>query len=183
MASKCPVCREATLASKDLEADLSATQCTKCGGIYIGAPDYHEWIRRSESNLPEKPEDESVDLVSGETTGPRFCSQCKFVLTKYKVGRGTKFAINKCGHCGGMWLDKNEWEILKSRNLHDDLHLVFSDSWQSAIRTEEHNKAMTEIFREHLGEDLEEISRIKSWLNGHSKKDALLAYLMYDPEA
>lgn len=181
MSSTCPVCREETLASKELEPNLSANPCTKCGGIFIGAPDYHEWLRRSDGNLPEKPADDSINLVSGETTGPRFCPSCRFVLVKYSVGKGTQFAINRCGHCGGMWLDKNEWEILKSRNLHDDLHLVFSDSWQSNVRAEEHSQAMAEIFREHLGEELEEITRIKKWLKSHPKSDALHAFLLYKP--
>lgn len=182
MVTVCPVCRDNTLGKNELETNLTASQCTKCGGTYIGSQDYDHWLSNSETNLPEKAaDDDSIKLASGESTGPRFCPECKFVLTKYNVGRGTNFAANKCGHCGGMWLDKNEWEILKSRNLHDDLHLVFSDSWQSGNRAEEHNKAMAEIFREHLGEDLEEISRIKTWLKSHPKSDALFAYLMYNP--
>ncbi|MDZ4835674.1 MAG: zf-TFIIB domain-containing protein [Candidatus Melainabacteria bacterium] len=181
MTSSCPVCREATLIKTELEADLSARQCTECGGTYISANDYDHWLSRSEENLPEKPDQGTISLVSGEAAGPRFCPDCKFVLIKYKIGHGTGFAINKCGNCGGMWLDQNEWQILKARNLHDDLHLVFSDAWQSGVRSEEHNTAMSEIFREHLGEDLEEITRVKNWLKSHPKSEALYAYLLYNP--
>ena len=78
-------------------------------------------------------------------------------------------------------VDKNEWEIMKSRNLHDDVHLVFSQEWQSAIRAEEHKAAMDEILRSQLGDaDLNEIRRIKTWLQAHPRSAELFAYLFYN---
>jgi Zn-finger nucleic acid-binding protein len=182
MVTVCPVCKDATLVDSPLEPELTAAQCTKCGGTYIAASSYDHWLSRSQVNQPETTDDRTISLDSGESSGPRFCPECKYVLTKYNVGKGIKFALNKCGHCGGTWLDKNEWEILKSRNLHDDIHLVFSDNWQLAVRAEEHKAAMAEIFAEHLGDDLEEISRIKNWLDNHANSDALYAYLLYSPD-
>jgi hypothetical protein len=78
-----------------------------------------------------------------------------------------------------MWLDKNEWESLKSRNLHDDINLMFSDNWQTKVRAEEHEKALDEIIRGQLGaSDYEEIRRIKSWIHQHPKSNELYAYLL-----
>ncbi len=103
---------------------------------------------------------------------------------KYKVGHGIGFSLNRCGHCGGVWFDKNEWEIMKSRNLNDDVHLVFSEAWQSAVRHEEHQNAMDEILRKQIGdEDLKEIQRVKTWLQGHPKSGELYAYLLSGREA
>jgi hypothetical protein len=79
-----------------------------------------------------------------------------------------------------MWFDQNEWEIMKSRNLHDDVHLVFSQPWQSAVRAEEHTAAMDDILRQQLGDaDLKEIKRIKDWIQKHPKSAELYAYLLF----
>jgi Zn-finger nucleic acid-binding protein len=34
------------------------------------------------------------------------------------------FAIEHCGQCEGVWLDKDEWTALKGRSLHDDLQRI-----------------------------------------------------------
>ena len=183
MIAICPVCVENTLYFRELEANLHSSQCSKCNGVFISAYQYEEWLRLHGENLPEKPPDEGVKLVSGETPGAKFCPECKCMLMKYKVGHNLGFSLNRCGHCGGVWFDRNEWEILKSRNLHDDVHLMFSQAWQSAVRREESNAAMDEILRKQLGDaDLAEIRRIKSWLQTHPRSAELYAYLVSDSD-
>jgi len=175
----CPVCKEDTLSYCELEANLQCSQCSKCGGVWISAWQYEQWLQLHGENLPERPPEEGVSLVSGEMPGAKFCPECKFILMKYKVGHKVGISLNRCGHCGGIWFDKNEWEILRSRNLHDDVHLVFSQAWQSAVRAEEHKAAMDEIWRNELSDaDLNEIRRIKSWLENHPKSAELYAYLI-----
>jgi Zn-finger nucleic acid-binding protein len=179
MITTCPVCKESTLSNHELEPNLYSSQCRKCNGYWISADQYDKWMKLHGENLPEKPPEEGLNLLSGETTGARFCPECKYILIKYRVGHQVGFSLNRCGHCGGIWFDQNEWEIMKSRNLHDDVHLVFSEPWQSAIREEEHKAAMDDIWREQLGEtDLSEIRRIKTWLDKHPKSGELRAYLL-----
>jgi Zn-finger nucleic acid-binding protein len=181
MITTCPVCREQTLTENQLEADLACLRCSKCNGSWVSVWQYDQWLSLQRENLPEKESDPTITLVSGETAGVRFCPGCNYLLIKYQIGHQVPFTLNRCGHCGGVWFDKNEWEILKSRNLHDDVHLVFSPTWQSAVRREEHKQAIDEILREQLGDDdLKEIQRIKAWLQRHPKSAELYAYLMPD---
>lgn len=179
MPKTCPVCKEDTLSVKELEPKLFSSRCSKCDGVFISAEQYGQWLHLHGENLPEKPSEESMKIAPAESFGAKFCPECKFMLMKYKVGHKLSFAINRCSHCGGMWFDKNEWEVLKSRNLHDDIHFVFSHAWQSAVRAEEHQTAMDEILRREIGDaDLEEIRRIRAWLHAHPRSAELYAYLL-----
>jgi Zn-finger nucleic acid-binding protein len=183
MTTTCPVCNENTLSFCQLEANLSSSQCSKCGGVWISASQYEQWLKLHGENLAEKSPEEGVNLVSEETPKAKFCPDCKYILIKYKVGHDVGFSLNRCDHCGGIWFDKNEWQIMKSRNLHDDVHRVFSQAWQSVVRAEEHKAAMNEILRNQLGEaDLNEIRRIKTWLQTHPKSAELYAYLLSDKD-
>ena len=149
--------------------------------MWITAQQYDDWLARHADNQPEKPADPNAQLLSGEKLGAKFCPVCQYLLVKYKVGHQTNFSLDRCGHCGGVWLDKNEWDILKSRNLHDDVHLMFSPAWQAAVRSEQHEAAMDEIWREHLSEaDLSEIRRVKQWIDAHPKAAELRAFLLYN---
>jgi Zn-finger nucleic acid-binding protein len=184
MITNCPRCKEEKLSQHELEKNLNSSRCGKCSGVWISSAQYEQWLKLHGTNNPEKAADATVDLVSGEAHGAKFCPECKYILIKYKVGHDVGFSLNRCGHCGGIWFDKNEWEIMKSRNLNDDVHLVFSEAWQSAVREEEHKNAMDEILKEHIGDaDLKEIQRIKIWLQSHPKSSELYAYLLSGREA
>lgn len=179
MITTCPVCKSETLSNNEQEPGLLCNKCGECGGVFISAEQYNQWLRAHGANLPEKPAQEQVELVSGETVGAKFCPQCRFMLMKYKVGHNVNFSLNRCGHCGGMWFDKNEWEILKSRNLHDDVHMVFSHSWQSKVRDDERVAFLDAALRKELGEeDFNEVRRIKGWMDSHPKSAQLFAFLM-----
>jgi Zn-finger nucleic acid-binding protein len=180
----CPVCKETALADRELEPNLNCSSCSNCGGSWISSSQYDQWLTVHGEKLPEKAPEEGVKLVSGEKAGIKFCPECKTYLVKYKVGHGVEFSLNRCGRCGGVWFDKNEWEIMKSRNLHDEVHLVFSQAWQSSVREDEHKAAMDEILGSQLGEaDFKEVQRIRNWLKEHPKSAELYAYLLADSDA
>jgi Zn-finger nucleic acid-binding protein len=183
MKSTCPVCKQSTLSARQLENGLACEQCSECKGVWVGAGQYEPWLAVQAKDLPEKPPEEGLKLVSGEKPGGKFCPVCKYLMMKYRFGHEIDFCLNRCMHCGGMWFDSNEWEILASRNLADKAHLVFTASWQAAVRAEEHQAAMEDTFKEIFGEeDLKEIKRIKNWLDKHPKSPELYAYLMMDKD-
>ena len=72
-------------------------------------------------------------------------------MVKYLVGRGLPFTIDHCHGCKGIWLDGNEWEALKKRNLHDDLNLMFTSFWQKEAQREARKKKMEEIYVDRFG--------------------------------
>lgn len=100
-------------------------------------------------------------------------------MVKYLVGRGLPFTIDHCHGCKGIWLDGNEWEALKKRNLHDDLNLMFTSFWQKEAQRQARKKKMEGIYVDRFGaDDYTEIKRIRYWLETKTNREELLAFLI-----
>lgn len=114
----------------------------------------------------------------GNLSWQGFAPKCRRILVKYKVGRNIPFKIDRCGNCAGVWLDENEWETLKSRNLHDEINKIFTDHWQEKIKQEETREALRTIYEQKFGlEDYKKIRAFKTWINSHEKSGEILAYI------
>lgn len=179
----CPVCKTHALNYNTLEDTLVCMSCSDCGGHWVEAESYEKWLSKtpesSELESGENKSEPAVNLVSGERSGLKFCPQCKHVLLKYKIGHEINFHLDRCGHCGGVWFDKNEWQLLKANDLHDQVQHFFSQHWQNQLLQSEHAKAMRKILIDRLGQkDYEELERIRTWLDGHEKADELYALLL-----
>jgi len=173
----CPVCKSHKLVSKTLETDLNALNCPGCAGNFIRGTEYWKWLEKHGPNLPERPP-EGEDLSVGERGNYIDCPECNFRMVKYLVGHGLAFTLDHCEGCKGIWLDNNEWEALRKRNLHDDLHAMLTSFWQATARKEERKKKFEQIYTSRFGAaDYEEIKRIRAWLDEHRHKQYLLAYL------
>jgi Zn-finger nucleic acid-binding protein len=110
---------------------------------------------------------------------PIDCPECRFRMVKYLVGRGLPFTIDHCHGCKGIWLDGNEWEALKKRNLHDDLNLMFTSFWQKEAQRESRKKKMEGIYVDRFGaDDYADIKRIRYWLETRTNREELLAFLI-----
>ena len=130
-------------------------------------------------NFPEKPAGDVESLPSAEHGGAKFCPECRRYLGRYRVGHELGFSLDRCEHCGGVWFDGNEWESLKSRNLHDDVHFIFSQAWQAGVQRDLREQERRKIWIEVLGEkDYEEIAKIKNWIERHPLKPELYSFLM-----
>jgi Zn-finger nucleic acid-binding protein len=159
---------------------LSSQNCARCGGNWIPGAQYWKWLERQGKNLPEV-EVQTNDLPVSEPTAHLDCPECKWRMVKYMVGRGTGFSLDHCHSCKGIWLDRNEWEVLRKRNLHDDLNSMLTEFWQSEALREERRKRFERINLAKFGaDDFAEIKRVRDWLEGHEKKHELLAYLTDD---
>jgi Zn-finger nucleic acid-binding protein len=172
----CPVCKTVELVNHELEPNLSSQQCPNCGGQWISAERYWTWLRQHGENLPERTA--AADLPVTDNAQAKQCPDCRHILLRYRVGHDIPFQLDHCGHCNGIWFDRNEWEILKSRNLHDDVHFVFTEAWQAGILKLEQAIAREEFLRSRFGDaDFEEMRRVKAWIDGHPRRSELLAYL------
>lgn len=175
---KCPVCKTKSLVNNELEKGLQTLKCEDCGGQWIKSFQYWKWFEKHGDILPEKPESEAAELPVEESKEIKICPECGHFLTRRKVGHGISFRIDRCATCGGIWLDKNEWEILKSRNLHDEIHLVFGAAWQDGIVKEDIQKGIEEKFKEIFGEgDYAKLKEIKSWIDSHPKRNSIIGFL------
>lgn len=173
----CPVCVSSKLVSKDLETNLTSMACNNCGGNWIAGATYWKWLEDHGPNLPERPAD-TEGLTLKEPGRYIDCPECRFRMVKYLVGRGLNFTVDHCEGCKGIWLDRNEWEILKRRNLHDDLNSMLTEFWQATAKREARMKSLEQIYIGRFGEkDYAEIRRVRSWMDKHPQKQYLLAFL------
>ncbi|MGK7924001.1 MAG: zf-TFIIB domain-containing protein [Spirulina sp.] len=173
---KCPVCRTSELTSVNLEEYLQAQTCPQCEGNWISAEDYQQWLDKHGETLPQKEPEISFDLK--DNTKAKLCPQCQRILIKYKVGHGVDFFLDHCSSCNGVWFDKNEWKALKERNLHDEVHYIFTKSWQKKIRDEEVREMLDSMYVTKFGkETYEEAKRIRAWLEEQPETMTLLAFL------
>ena len=84
---------------------------------------------------------------------------------------------------GGVWLDKGEWEALKSKNLHTELNHIFTASYQKQIRSAEFADTLVETFRGRIGEeDFRKVTEFKQWLDAHPKRRDIHCFLLHDGE-
>jgi Zn-finger nucleic acid-binding protein len=175
---KCPVCKNVSLKNLEIEENLRGAECESCGGRWVRSAQYSKWLQSHGENLPELTKEQTADLEVHESIQAKICPDCGHFLTRRKVGHGLNFRLDRCGACGGIWFDKNEWEILKSRNLHDDVHFIFSAAWQERLHEEETRENLEQEYLELFGEkDFTEIKNFKKWLDSHPQKSAILGLL------
>lgn len=173
----CPVCKTTELVSTQLEESLPSFDCSNCKGRWIRGAEYWKWIETHGSKLAERVQEEE-SLTLAEPGKPVDCPECRFRMVKYLVGRGLPFSVDHCHGCKGIWLDRNEWEALKKRNLHDDLNEMFTSFWQTGAQRELRKKHMEQIYLDRFGEEnYEEIKRVRLWLETKMNREELLAYL------
>jgi Zn-finger nucleic acid-binding protein len=177
---KCPVCKTEELDFSSLENNLMSRYCDKCGGNWIPSFEYWKWREQHKDGLPETQAEQAVPPNPAPSSAliVKLCPECNKILIQYRVGHGANFSIDKCGNCGGIWFDKNEWEALKARDLHDDVYLIFTAPWQDKVRGQESRRAQEARYRNKFGDEgFNEMQRVKAWIDGHPRKQEILAYL------
>jgi Zn-finger nucleic acid-binding protein len=174
----CPVWKSTELITNELDANLSSQKCPNCGGNWIQGAEYWRWVERHGTDLAERVDDTET-LTLAEPGVPVDCPECRFRMVKYLVGRGLSFTIDHCHGCKGIWLDSNEWEALKKRNLHDDLNSMFTSFWQNEAQRTATKKKLEEIYIGRFGDDdYAEIKRMREWLDTKTNREELLAFLI-----
>jgi Zn-finger nucleic acid-binding protein len=175
---KCLLCENILLERTEIDDNLHAFTCKECGGIWIQAKAYWKWLKSLDHPLPEKPESETAKLTVEERPQMKICIDCGHFLTRRKVGHGISFHIDRCQCCGGIWLDHNEWEILKSRNLHDDIHFIFGQEWQEDLQKEEREERYQQEVKSIIGDDVfAKVADFKDFLEKSPTKNIIMAYL------
>ena len=177
---KCPVCKRATLFTQTVSEPLTMACCTVCEGKWLSSTAYWSWLDTLEGELPEKRYSDFSCEVE-DTPQAKICPDCGRILLKFKVGHGLDFRLDHCNSCNGVWFDKNEWEMLESRNLHDEIHKIFTTAWQNDVRAEERNQYFEKMYQEKFGDDYAKIIEFKNWLDDHDLKNTILAFLS-DPK-
>ena len=107
------------------------------------------------------------------------CPECGKILTRYRVGHGADFFIDRCAACGGIWLDANEWQSLERISLADRIHLIFSTAWQGENLREQQRLAAARLLTERIGQErFEDLNRVIDWIQSHAHRQEIRAYLL-----
>src|SRR5690606_5424352 len=155
----------------------------RCKGRWIKSFQYWRWQAAHGQNLPEVPADEAPATPVSDSAGAKLCPECGRILTRYRVGRGRDFCVDRCGHCAGVWFDGIEWVALRARNLHDEVHFVVSSGWEARGRKEASQRRHDQLMGKKLGDaDFTESGRIKAWIDAHPERDELYAILLHRGE-
>lgn len=161
-----------------MEEHLSSHRCPGCDGQWIRGERYYLWLDSHEDE-PETAGEEEARVTVHDSAGAKLCPECGRLLTRFQVGHGVEFAIDRCGGCGGIWLDAREWEVLRGKGLHDDVHFVFSAAWQSEIQRQRRRQNAERLLAEKLGEpDFDELKRIREWIDSHPRRNEIYAFLL-----
>lgn len=160
-----------------LESGLSAYRCGKSGGHYITSQAYLQWLQQQPARLPHLPEPVVPVELSKDSAQALICPESGTLMIRVKVGHGFSFSIDR-SITGGVWLDGGEWEALRQRNFHDEIHLVFTAPWQKQVRTERAQATYEATLRSALGDDLfDQLTTLRAELLDHPHQSLALAYL------
>ena len=176
---KCSQCKTQSLEPNELEPGLIAAVCPQCQGALLSLMHYPFWVDRYTSendvaaNAGEIAEVESVQA----------CPKCHRLMTKYQIGGSTNHKLDLCGTCDEAWLDKGEWQLLKTLDLQGKLPKIFTDAWQRNIRNQRQEIALNERYEKLLGgEGFIKVHEFKTWLYQQPNKDLIKQFLVIAPE-
>ena len=160
-----------------LESGLEAYRCVDSGGHYIPSQAYLRWIQQQPARLPHLPKSAELAELAVDSSKTLFCPESGTLMSRFKVGHGFVFSIDR-SITGGVWLDGGEWETLRQRNFHDEIHLVFTAPWQKQVRTTQAQAIYEQTLRASLGQDLlDRLTLLRTELLDHSHRNLALAYL------
>lgn len=160
-----------------MEENLIAYRCPESSGHYITLQDYWSWLKKQPSRLEHLPPAPETCPEAIEPREARICPESGTIMIRYKVGHGFPFTIDR-SITGGVWFDAGEWEALRTRNFHDEIHLVFTAPWQNAIMLAAAEDVHQNMLTNRLGENLfQQLADLKELLKDHPHRELALAFL------
>jgi Zn-finger nucleic acid-binding protein len=178
MRPKCPKCVKALpLQFRQIDGGPKSYCCNTCEGKFLSATHYIDWQQRLGALSPEKPAGAgSFDF--DDSVRAMMCPACSGIMLKYRAKNDLPFHLDFCRRCNGVWLDKNEWDALFARNLHDEINFMFTDGWQAKLNREKLEQRLVELFSKRIGaESYERVADFRTWLKTHEHKSEIVAYL------
>ena len=109
-----PVNPDITLQPREIEPGLSVYACPKSGGLWIPLQSYLAWKERQPQEVAAPAASATPVVPDDSRQRALVCPESGRLLLRYRVGHGLQFHIDRSPTTGGVWLDKGEWEALKS---------------------------------------------------------------------
>lgn len=176
---RCPNCKQGELKYTQLEENLPCQTCTNCGGHWLLLVDYLSWQSANRSKKLEAP---SITINESEdTTKALICPVSGKLMTKYRISSKTDHKVDLSSSVNAIWLDKEEWNLLKQEELSLQLNHIFTEPYQKNIREELASKSFERVYQQQFGEEgYSKIKAFKEWLDTQDKRAEILAYLIAD---
>lgn len=177
---KCPICH-VDLNRTLLEENLPAYSCPECQGIWVSANEYLSWLPpQTAVSVEEIDIDRDFDFPHPIVTDRKaiFCPDCGRYLRRFRIWPNIRFHLDRCSHCNGIWFDDQEWQTLRTHNLHKQVNLFFTQAWREKLRGEEMRRRFDNMYRDKFGPaDYNKIQEVRAWLQAHPQGTSLLAFL------
>lgn len=168
----------------ELAPGLPASTCAACGGQLIALDDYRRWHQRGAAlgvtapAVGTSPPVVAALPMADAAEGARHCPRCTRLMQRLRVGAPVDFRVDRCSPCQQVWLDPGEWESLQQAGLASRLLDILSDGWQRQLQADDLRARREAGLREkHGAERLQELARIRDWLDAQPQRDELLALL------
>jgi len=176
---KCSCSAHSPMQAVALAEALLAVNCTDCGGMVMSMEDWRAWKAADPAREPHAIDDEVIEVFDAASV--RHCPECDRLMQRLRVSAGPDFRIDRCIACQNLWFDQGEWRALVSRGLANRLDELLSDGWQRRLQTEEVREVRLAALRRRYGNDcIDELDRIRVWLDTQPHRDELLALLRAD---
>ena len=172
---RCTSCKNGNLNPSYLDKLFRAHTCDNCGGSWVLIEDYVSW----KENHPEH-EFVAADVEAVEESDKAIlCPMSGTIMRKLHISKDSQHKIDYSAAVGGVWLDKGEWELLKSAGLAGSLNGILTQQWQTRIQDEKAHQTFENLYLSKFGEqDYEKIKALREWLNGHPRKADLRSFLL-----
>lgn len=170
---RCSCSGSARLEPVELELGLRASGCSHCGGTLLDLAVYKSW-RDAANALPTAGD----PVVFEDAPGARACPDCARLMHRLRAGTRHDFRLDRCAACQSVWLDRGEWHALVAAGQAARLDQILTDAWQRQVQAEDLRARREAALREKYGADcIDELSRIRGWLDAQPQRDELLALL------
>lgn len=167
------------MVNREIEPGLKVWQCPASSGLWIPLAAYVAWQdlhRHASAPLPADYQPQA--LADDSERRALICPESGAIMTRFRVGHGLQFQIDRSPVTGGVWLDAGEWEALKLEGLHTSLHLIFTAPYQHRLRTEATQNALGHALQRLIGsEDFERVTQFRDWMTDHAHSGEIFAYL------
>lgn len=168
----CSCAAHTELTPCELAPGLQGLHCTSCDGHMLLLEDYRAWPKAA------MPTPVAVATATAEDNSARHCAGCARLMQRYRVGSTPDFRVDRCASCQAVWFAGGEWQALLGVGLGARLDEILTDAWQRQLQAEELRKGREAVLRQRHGAvTMDELARIRQWLQTQPERDELLAML------
>ena len=107
--------------------------------------------------------------------------RCPFtggVMTKYRISKENDHHLDLSPKINAVWMDRGEWELLKSEGLAGKLNNIFTDHWQRQIRADESAEMLRVLYERRFGDFYADIKAFRAKLDNREDRSEIIAYLL-----